>query len=351
MQEEYTFSLGMAVVLFTGSALVIAVAGTRLSSVCDHLADRTGLGEAVVGAVLLGAATSLAGITASVTAAIDGLPALSLSNAIGGIAAQTAFLGVADLLYRKANLEHAAASLENNMQAALLVILLSLMLVGMFGPDLVIWGVHPLSPALVMAYLLGQRMIFRARRDPMWRPTLTRHTRLDLPSQSKLETEKGSTGGPGRLWVTFLVVAVVVMAAGVLATRTAVSIAGHTGLNQSVVGALFTAVATSLPELITSVAAVRRGALTLAVSAIVGGNAFDTLFAAVADVFYRNGSIYHSATNDETLLIAVSCLMTAVLMLGLLSRQRRGIGRIGFESFFVLMIYLGGLAFLTIANG
>jgi cation:H+ antiporter len=54
-----------------------------------------------------------------------------------------------------------------------------------------------------------------------------------------------------------------------------------------VVGGLFTAVSTSLPELVTSVAAVQQGALTLAVGGIIGGNSFDVMFVAFADIAYR----------------------------------------------------------------
>ena len=60
--------------------------------------------------------------------------------------------------------------------------------------------------------------------------------------------------------------------------KTGAVIAEGAGISQSVVGALFTAVVTSLPELITTVAAVRRGAVTLAVGGIIGGNTFDVLF-------------------------------------------------------------------------
>jgi hypothetical protein len=41
--------------------------------------------------------------------------------AVCGIAAQTSFLALADILYRKANLEHAAAAEANLVQAAVLV--------------------------------------------------------------------------------------------------------------------------------------------------------------------------------------------------------------------------------------
>lgn len=114
-------SLTLSVILFVVAALAILLAGTRLTGVADALADRTGLGEAIVGAVLLGASTSLSGIVTSVTAAYAGNAELAVSNAVGGIAAQTVFLSVADVFYRRANLEHAAASAANLAQGTLLV--------------------------------------------------------------------------------------------------------------------------------------------------------------------------------------------------------------------------------------
>lgn len=96
---------------------VIFLSGLRMTGLADKLADRTGLGEAIIGAVLLGAATSLGGIVVSVTAALDGRASLAFSNSVGGIAAQTVFLAVADMCYRKTNLEHAAAAWGTSSRA------------------------------------------------------------------------------------------------------------------------------------------------------------------------------------------------------------------------------------------
>jgi cation:H+ antiporter len=63
--------------------------------------------------VLVGAVTSLPGLVTSVVGAADGDASFAVSNSLGGIAAQTSFLALADLTYRRANLEHAAASLPN----------------------------------------------------------------------------------------------------------------------------------------------------------------------------------------------------------------------------------------------
>jgi len=106
------------------------------------------------------------------------------------------------------------------------------------------------------------------------------------------------------------------------------------------------AIVTSLPELITSVAAVRQGALTLAVGGILGGNAFDTLFAAVADYAYRPGSIYAHVSVSETGILALSLAMTALILLGLLKRQRQGPAGIGFESVGAILLYVVGMAVL-----
>jgi cation:H+ antiporter len=323
-------------VLLLGAVAILAI-GTWLAGLADRLADRTGLGEAFVGAVFLGASTSLPGITASVTAAWNGHASLALSNALGGIAVQTAFLAVADVAYRKANLEHAAASLGNLMWGALLIVLLAVLLVAMVAPPVALLGVHPVTPVLFAAYVMGVRLVAEAREEPMWRPRLTGATRLDKP-----EPEDPGGAGLGRLWLGFLVAAGVVMASGWAVTRAGEALVAQTALSQSLVGGLMVAVATSLPELVTSVAAVRRGALTLAVGGVLGGNAFDTLFAAMADVAYRPGPIYSAVSPRELALAALTILMAAVLVLGLLRRQRVGPGRIGSESVVVLLLYLLG---------
>ena len=115
------------------------------------------------------------------------------------------------------------------------------------------------------------------------------------------------------------------------------------GLSSSLVGALVTAVVTSLPEFVTTLVAVRRGALQLAVGGIIGGNTFDTLFLVAADIAYRDGSIYHATGPNDVYWLATGLLMTAVLLAGLILRQREGPGRIGIESVLMMGIYLAAL--------
>lgn len=340
MFSPESHSLVTQVAIFFLCGGVITVLGTRLTTVGDILADRTGLGEAFVGAVLLGACTSLPGITASVMAAFDGYPSLAISNAIGGIAVQTTFLVVADMTYPKTNLEHAAASVSNMLQGALLISLLGLLLVAMVGPQMAFFGIHPITPLLFITYAFGLRLIRRSHDHPMWRPRETTSTKVDEPeAESKLYSLR-------RLWGEFTLIGALLIVAGLILTRAAEAIGTQTGMTESLVGGLMVAVVTSLPELVISLAAVRRGALTLAVGGVLGGNAFDTLFAAVADIAYLPGSIFAAVSARETTLLGLTIVMNGVLLLGLLSRERRGPANIGFEGWLVLILYLAGVLVL-----
>ena len=336
--------LSLAIILFIVSTVIIAVAGTQLTRAADQLADLTGLGEALFGAIFLGAITSLSGIITSVVAAFADHPELAISNAIGGIAAQTVFLSIADISYKRGNLEHAAASFANLMYGVLLIGLLSIVLIGISGPAVSIFHLHPLSILIIIIYLAGSKLVSSAKDKPMWRPRVTIETVKDIPDQNHIKNLSLK-----KIVTKFIILAIIVAASGYAVAKSGITIAEQTGLSESFVGTLFTAVATSLPELIVSIAAVKRNALTLAVGNIIGGNTFDVLFIAFADIAYSKGSILHAITENQFFIVALTMLMISALILGLLHREQEGIGKIGWESFLIIVLYLAGNAFLLFA--
>jgi cation:H+ antiporter len=323
---------------FGVAAIVILFAGLRMTGLADRIADRTGFGEAVVGGVLLGAATSMSGTIVSLTSALGGNASLAFSNGIGGIAAQTAFLAFADMIYRRANLEHAAAELANLFQCGLLLLLLVIPFVAYTAPEFSIWAIHPASIALFALYAVGVYATSELRDDPMWKPVETQEYRPDEPEDEE-EPNRRSRG----LIALFLGLMLIMGTAGWAVAQMADVFISRFGLSSSLVGALMTAVVTSLPELVTTLAAVRRGALQLAVGGIIGGNTFDTLFLTVSDIGYREGSLYHAIGKDDLFWLAVAAVMTAILLLGLIFRERSGPGRIGVESVGLLAVYAGAI--------
>lgn len=335
------WSLPVAALIFVSAAICTIIGSTKLAGLADTLADRLQLGEAMFGAVFLGAMTSLSGFVMTGTAAYTGQAGLAYGNAVGGIAAQTVALAVVDLFYRQANLEHAAASLPNLMFGLLLVALLSTALLLGLGPSWTWLGVHPGCILLVAAYGYGLRLVREVRRDPAWRAKQSPFTRQDVP-------EPDSSGrSTAALLVRFFLFGAVVSVTGWAIARAAAAILEHTPLTDTVVGVLLMGVVNGAPEAISALAAVRRGALTLAIAGVLGGNAFDVLNLVVGDVLYRRGSLFHAATSEQTFVTALSALLTVIVLMGLVRRQTHGIAGIGWESMLLLIAYVGSMFLLA----
>ncbi|WP_328383500.1 cation transporter [Micromonospora zamorensis] len=325
--------LSAAVFVLAGA---ITVAGSvRLAGLGDALADKTGWGEALFGVVFFGIVTGLSGIIMTIVAAGSGHASLGYSNAVGGIAAQTTAVAVADAFHRRANLEHAAASLSNLLSGCLLIALLALALLATYIPETTIASVNPMSAVLVATYIGGLVLIRRAGAQPMWQAIATAETRPDVPHNDNILNQRS----PGWLWTNFAVVGLLVAAGGWLVALAAESVVETTGLTAGFVGAVLMGAVNALPETVTAIAAVRRGAVTLAVAAVLGGNILDVLTLVAGDIAYRQGSIYHAAGEQELLATTTSLFMTATLLGGLLIRQTCGWGRLGFEGVLLLATY------------
>jgi cation:H+ antiporter len=324
--------------IFAATAGIIAFAGAKLARIADTLADRTGMGEIIAGALFVGGSTSLPGAITSITTAAQGSPSLAIGNAVGGLTAQTAFIAIADLTYRRANLEHAAATATGLAQGVLLVTMLAIPLIASVYPSWTFWGVHPASVLLILCYGFGLGLLKKIHDEPMWNPVQTPETRSSMSSDPQAADQTTTR----TLWLRFTLYAAVTAGSGYLIGQSSLALVKITGLSESAVGTVFSAIANSLPELVTAIAAVRIGAVSLAVGDVIGGNAFEVLFLSAADLFY-DGSIYaaFSPGDQGTALIAI--LMTGVLLLGMLRREQTGIARIGFESAIVLVLYAGSV--------
>ena len=220
--------------------------------------------------------------------------------------------------------------------------LLMILLVGFTVPTLAIGHIHPVSFVLVVVYLFSIKWLADTHEKPMWLPRMTRGTVSEnrRPVRKIISSEKLS------MFSLFFFYAVLVGVAGWLIAMSGVELVNRTGLSASLMGGIFVAVATSLPELVVAITAIRMGALTLAVGDVIGGNTFDTLFIAVSDFLFREGSIFNFIATEERVWLVSAMLMNAVLMLGLMYRERKGFANIGLESLVILLVYLLTLTYL-----
>jgi cation:H+ antiporter len=174
----------------------------------------------------------------------------------------------------------------------------------------------------------------------MWRPVPTSETREDVAQ------DPSGTSLP-RLWARVAVYGSMVAVGGWVIAKAGFGVIGATGVNSGVLGFTLTTIITSLPELVTLLTAVRVGALTLGVSTVIGGNAFDALQISLADVSYSAGTIYAAAGPSSLVLLGGTILITAVMTAGLIMRERRGVG---FEGAAVPLIYVATVAIAMVAS-
>ena len=143
----------------------------------------------------------------------------------------------------------------------------------------------------------------------------------------------------GVLLARFLLAAVIVIVAGTLLARSGDVIAARTRLGGAWVGSVFLALATSLPEIVTDIAAIRLGAVDLAVGDLMGSSMANMLILALISLAPAGVDIFRRAALDHALYACLAISMTVLASLGIMMRSTTGIGGIGAWSLLLVVTY------------
>ncbi|MFG0264119.1 MAG: sodium:calcium antiporter [Rhodopirellula sp. JB055] len=339
-------SIGINLLVFTVGAALVWAAGTKLSKYVDLFADRTGLGQAFAGALLLGGATSLPELATTITASYSGAAELAGTNLLGGVVMQIAVLAVIDVFVlrgRPLTLFSPQSSLL--MAGIMLMGLVALASAAVVSGELFSWmGVGVWPVALFVAYLLSMGVIYRYEGDPRWEPrgevAQPPESARDLKDAHQEAFEDVSTA---RLVGSFSVAALAVLIGGFFVASTGEAIAEQTGIGQSIVGSTLVALATSLPEVSTTYSAVRFGAYSMAAANILGTNSLEVALFLPAEITYRDGAIFDAVQPSVAFLGMIGIVVTGLYLWGILERRDRTLLGMGVDSFAVLLVYIGGM--------
>ncbi|HSF91696.1 MAG TPA: sodium:calcium antiporter, partial [Paracoccaceae bacterium] len=96
-------------------------------------------------------------------------------------------------------------------------------------------------------------------------------------------------------------------------------------------------------ELTTSIAAVRIGAYTMAISNIFGSNLIMLVLVLPADVLFRSGPILQETSQTVSLALAFGIAVTAIYLVGLIVRRKPKVGAFGLDSILVLLTFVASL--------
>lgn len=324
-------------VLFAISALGVWFAGTRLTYLVDALSDRLNLAKSLMGLLVLSLATSLPEVATTLSAAVQQARDLVLNNLFGGIALQTAILAMADGWARGAITNYPSKA-NHALEATLLVMLLAFVLVIMALDEPVALGwVGFGSLGVGVAYAGTIFLLRRYDAASDWVP-------VDIPDPSPeavptvfRPTDRALT--TPMLVLQSVIASLVILGCGLMLVHSAEAIAVQTGLGPSFIGVTLLAGATSLPELSTSITAVRMGAYTMAISNIFGSNLIMLVLVLPADVLFFEGPILRDASVTATLAIGFGILVTSIYLTGLIVRRKPRVGTFGTDSVLVICVF------------
>jgi cation:H+ antiporter len=348
LPDPRELSLTVNIGIFVAFAAVLWFAGKRVTSYANTIAERTGWGKAAIGAILLGGITSLPEMATVSAAAKAGNAALAVNNLLGGVAMQVAILAIADVAIRRDALSSVVGHPVVLLQGTLCILLLALVAGGVAVGETPIAGVGVWSSAVLVIYAGSMVLVSRAENRRAWIPDGSGPPSflLERPPHQPNVASSAEPRSTAALAGYTALAGLVIFAAGFVITRTGEAIAQQTGLGTSFVGAVFIAISTSLPEVSTTIAAVRMGQFELAFADIFGTNLLDVTLVFFADLVYAGPPVLGEVGRFSVVAALLGIAVTAVYLAGLIERRDRVVLRMGIDSFVVLALYLGGLILL-----
>ena len=251
--------------VLAGGILCLLAGGHALVSGAVTIARRMGVSTLIVGLTIVAMGTSMPELAFNVIAATAGHPDLSFGNIVGSNIANIGLvLGITVVVTPL--VVHSRVVSKELPWLVVVTIVAGLVTFVPFTekPGFGRWS------GVVMLALFGMFLTTWYR---MGRGDRTDAVVKGLGEEAEAETHGSMKGAIVRIMTGLVALAV----GGNLAEEGAIGLALAMGLSEALIGLTIVAIATSLPELITALIAVRKGHHDLAVGNIVGSNLFNLL--------------------------------------------------------------------------
>lgn len=304
-----------SLIQFLIAAAVIVTAGALLTQCGNIIAHRTRLGGLLVGTILIAGATSLPELGVNINAVRLGSVDMALGDLIGSSLLNLLILAVLDLTRyshgRMLSKGPASLAIAAGTSIALTAIVAIFIHVGPMLESVQVLRVGPGPLVLLAAYAMGVRLIYRSRREASSKPE--EHTTW-FPGLGELKLRGAITG--------YVIAALFILLAAPVLARAASDLAERSALGGTFFGSTFVALCTSLPEMVTTFAAVRMKTFDLAVGNILGSNCFNMVLTLPLDVVHE-GSLLSSVASTHVYTALCVIVVTSVVILGQLYRVER----------------------------
>ena len=244
--------LAVAGVIFIVGLILTIKGGDWFVDSASWFAEATGIPKFVVGATVVSFATTLPEMLVSIRAASNGSAQMAVGNAVGSVTANTALIMGISII--------ALAGVISRKEFAF-------------------------KGGLFIAAIAGLTLLSLSGTLPVWSAAILGAIFLVFMVSSVIEGKKGAQADvvttfekkeiPAKILVFVLGTACIVFGAEFLVSS-GKTLATGIGISETIVGFVVIAVGTSLPELITTLTAIRKKENSLSVGNIIGANIIDT---------------------------------------------------------------------------
>ncbi|NLY74734.1 MAG: sodium:calcium antiporter [Firmicutes bacterium] len=323
------------VIIFIISAGVVFISGVKLSRYGEAIAVNTKLGGLWVGSVILAGATSLPEMVTSISSGVLNLPDIALGNVFGSNIFNVIIIAVMDIVERKSAIftkispGHILAATYGMLLAAIAAIFILLKL------KAAVFGVGIDAMLLAIIYFIGLRTISRYEQKPREEKLVyladgivaeARETKADI---TLVKAIRG-----------LALNALLIIGGGIFLSYSAGEIADITGVGATFIGSILVSLVTSLPELVSCIAAVKIGAIDMAVGNVLGSNIFNIFTIFISDLAYRGGPILSIGSSLHAVTALFGLVLSGVVILGLSYRSKKQYAGVGIDSIIIIAIYL-----------
>jgi cation:H+ antiporter len=313
-------------VLFVFTAAIVIAAGTGLARFADALAAKTRMGALWFGAVVVAFVTSLPELVVDASAVRRGAVDLALGDLMGSSMANMAILAAVTLAFAGRRLLQRAA-IEHALTASLAIVLTCLALFFMDAPSHWLIGGVGVGPLVIApAFAIGTYFLRE-------RQTGSHLSHGELPVEMPLT----------RALAGFALAAAAIVVAGPFLAESADKLAEETGAGETFFGSFALAVVTSLPELSVSIAAIRFGAINLAIGNLLGSNATNMVLLLPLELVSPTPNILSSAGPDLRVAGTLAVALMAIGIASIVLKADRGRVPVDIAAILMLAVYVAGL--------
>ncbi|MEK6539180.1 MAG: sodium:calcium antiporter [Deltaproteobacteria bacterium] len=311
---------------------VIVFCGTLLAKYGDIIAEKTGMGRAWIGLILMASVTSLPELITGISSVtIANTPDIALGDIMGSCVFNLFIIAIMDILHGPGPIFYRAEP-GHLLSAGFGIILIGLTSISIMVNDNIpaLRHIGLYTPAIMLIYAIGIRGIF-----------LFEKKKIAAFVGEVAQAAQYQHISTGNAVIKYILNAVFIIGAATWLPFIGDSLAKETGLGQSFVGTIFIATTTSLPEVAVSIAALKIGAADMAIANLFGSNMFNIFILAIDDIFYIRGPLLSDISINHAITGLVAILMTGIAVAGLSYRlEKKTFLRIGWDAAAIFLAYL-----------